>query len=172
MRQLNVGSLFKKMPRLTLGCTLPRGEAAAVCLDSQGHATRCRLAVEGEYSETFRVIRPDASSEMKASHDDEVKAVEHAAEGIAFLLMRHLTPYTVVQQMRRGTAADWWLAQRGKLLQNAARLECSGTLRGGTDELSRRTKQKLERARKAKPTLPTYVCVTSFKYARAKVALL
>ena len=171
-RQLNVGSLFKKMPRLTLGCTLLRGEATVVCFDSQGHGTRCALTVDGDHSETFRVIRPDVTSEMKASHDDHVKAVEHGAEGIAFLLMRRVTPYTVVRQMRRGTAADWWLAHRGALLQEAARLECSGTLEGGASELATRTRQKIERARNAKPTLPTYVCVTSFRHARAKVVLL
>ena len=160
------------MPRLTLGCTLPRGEAAVVCFESQGHPTRCHLTVEGEYGETFRLSRPDTTAEMKASHNDEVKAVEHAAEGTAFLLIRRLTSYTVVQQMRRGTAADWWLAHRGQLLQHAARLECSGTLTGGASELASRTKKKIDRARRAKPTLPTYVCITSFKYARAKVELL
>jgi hypothetical protein len=109
---------------------------------------------------------------MKMSHRDDVKAVEHGAEGIAFLLMLRLTPYRVVQQSKRGQADDWWLAPRGKLFQDAARLECSGVLAGDHAETDRRTKEKVDRLKRAKPTRPTYVCVTNFKHARAKVVLL
>jgi hypothetical protein len=172
MRQLNIESLFKTMPRLSPGCTLLRGEAAVVCLDGQGHSQKCDLEVEGDFTETFRVSRRAVTAAMKASHNDDVKAVEHGAEAIAFLLMLRLTPYKVVQQSKRGCADDWWLAPRGKLFQDAARLECSGILAGDHAETDRRTKEKVERLKRAKPTRPTYVCVTNFKYARAKVVLL
>src|SRR5881296_2201598 len=100
MRLLNVESLFKRMPRLSQGCTLLRGEAAVVCLDGQWHPQRCHLEVEGDFTETFRVNRRLVTPAMKASHHDAVKAVEHGAEGIAFLLMLRLTPYRVVQQSK------------------------------------------------------------------------
>jgi hypothetical protein len=131
MRQLNVDSLFKKMPRLSPGCTLLRGEAAVVCFDGQSHSEKCHLEVEGDFAETFRVTRRPVTPAMRASHRDDVKAVEHGAEGVAFLLMLRLTPYRVVQQSKRGRADDWWLAPRGKLFQDAARLECSGVLGHG-----------------------------------------
>jgi hypothetical protein len=172
MRLLNIESLFRKMPRLSEGCTLLRGEAAVVCLDGQGHAQNCHLEVEGDFSEKFRISRCGATAAMKASHNDDVKAVEHGAEGIAFLLMLRLTPYRVVQQSKRGHADDWWLAPRGRLFQDAARLECSGVLAGDHEETARRTKEKVGRLTRARPTRPTYICVTNFKHARAKVVLL
>ena len=172
MRQLNIESLFRKTPRLSQGCTLLRGEAAAVCLDSQGHPQKCHLEVEGDFTEKFRVSRCPVTDAMKAGHNDDVKAVEHGAEGVAFLLMLRLTPYRVVQQSKRGRADDWWLAPRGKLFQDAARLECSGILAGDHTETARRTKEKVDRLRKARPTRPTYVCVTNFKHARARVVML
>lgn len=143
-----------------------------MCLDSQGHATKCTLEVDGAHNETFRVTRPAASAAMRLSHGDAERATEHGAEGVAFLVTRKVTPYTAIEQMRKGTAADWWLGYRGQLLQRAARLECSGVRAGEPGELGTRTKQKVDRAKLANPTLPTYVCVTSFKYARARLVLI
>lgn len=172
MRLLNVATLFQQMPRLTLACTTLRGEAAVVCFDCQGQPTKCHLQVDGDFKEIFCVSRPSATPAMKASHNDDFKAAEHGAEGIAFLLMLRLTPFRVVQQSKRGSANDWWLAPRGKLFQDAARLECSGIGTGPPSELASRTKEKVDRVRRKNPTRPTYVCVTDFKHARAKVVLL
>jgi hypothetical protein len=119
--------------------------------------------VSGAFSEEFRVTRPDVTDEMRRSHNDEEKATEHGAEGVAFLLVRKLTPYKVILQTRKGKHFDWWLGYRAKLLQEAARLEVSGIRSGSAAQLQARTDEKLVRARRAKMTLPLYVCVTNFK---------
>src|SRR4051812_40602792 len=120
MRQLILESLFKEMPPLTVACTQIRGEAGVVCLESQSHGAQCRISVSGAFNEDFRVKRPAVTDAMRMSHNDEEKATEHGAEGIAFLLALKLTPYKVIEQSRKGTRIDWWLGHRGKLLQRAA----------------------------------------------------
>lgn len=151
------------MPSLTSASTQFRGEAGAVCLDSQYHGVRCQLSVAGCFEETFGLSRPRVTDEMRRSHNDQEKATEHGAEGVAFLLALKLTPYRVIEQSRRGTCIDWWLGFRGKLFQHAGRLECSGLRAGTAGQLEARTLEKVARARRANSTLPTYVCVVNFK---------
>jgi hypothetical protein len=172
MRQLRLESLFKQMPPLTRACTQIRGEAGAVCLDSQDHGANCRLSVSGAFTEEFHLTRPDVTDAMRRSHNDMEKATEHGAEGVSFLLVLKLTPYRIIEQSRKGTRIDWWLGHKGRLLQNAARLEVSGIRDGTSQQLQARADEKVTRAKRAKSTLPTYVCVTNFRSPCAKVVQL
>ena len=169
MRQLKLETLYKDMPPLTSACTQIRGEAGAVCLESQGHGKRCKLQVSGSFDEEFHLYKPEVTDPMRRSHNDEEKATEHGAEGVAFLLTLKLTKYKVIEQSRKGTRIDWWLGHKGKMLQNAARLECSGIRDGSEYQLRARASQKVERARLANTTLPTYVCVANFNQPTAMV---
>lgn len=146
-------------------------EAAALCLEHQGHGNRVTLTVRGSYSGTVTVLRSRVDDQMRRCYADMQEATEFGACGIAILLIRERIGYTVIERSVKGTGFDYWLGHEDDLpFQNKARLEVSGILAGDDKQIAARVR------RKSKQTAPTdgtalsaYIVVVEFSRPEARV---
>ncbi len=99
---------------------------------------------------------------------------EFAAYGIAFLLIRDLTEYTVILRSRKGTGFDFWLGkEEGEddlHLEDKARMEVSGIRKGDESLVKARVNQKLEQVKLSdRLGLPAFVVVVEFSQPLSQV---
>jgi hypothetical protein len=163
MTTIDLQELSKGIPELTTGVSANLAEAASVCLDSQGHGLSAQMTIDGDYSDVALVNRLLVTDLMQRNHHDERKATENGACGVAILLLRELTSYTVVDQARQGTGFDYWLGFKdADPFDRAARLEVSGILNGTATELSNRISRKKNQTRRSNEQLPAFIIVVEF----------
>ena len=146
-------------------------ECASVCLEDQGHGDSVVLSVDGSYRASYRVQRLAITDQMQSTHRDMQEATEWGACGIALLLVRNLTPYTVVERAWKGGGFDYWLGNKDDpLYQKRARLEVSGILAGDESAISTRIKQKLIQSDPSDDTnTEAYAVVVEFSRPKARV---
>ena len=141
-------------------------EACAVCLSDRGHPQGINLIVEGDFQATFKLYWQPVTPQMLRCWNDLEYTTEHAAYGIAFMIITRLTDFTVIERSRKGTGFDYWLGTENddSLLpfQNKARLEISGIRAGDEKRINIRLKQKLEQTKPSDGLLPAYVVVVEF----------
>ena len=140
-------------------------EAAAVCLEDNGHGSGTPLKVSGSNRGTFTVQWTALPIQAHAEWADLQEATEHGAYFIAIRLVDNLTGLTVVQRSKKGTGFDYWLAPKGTktlLFQNTSRLEVSGILRGSRAAVRQRARQKLQQALSQIRTGAAYAAVVEF----------
>jgi hypothetical protein len=150
-------------------------EAAAVCLDSQGHRESVRLLVRGHFDAEFPLLAPPVTDQMRRTYHDLEEATEEGAYGIAILLTRRLTGLTVVLRARRGPGFDYWLGPDDlpvddpNFLKGTARLEVSGILQGSERKILNRVNIKLEQTKPSDGALPAYVVVVEYSHPAAQI---
>lgn len=118
----------------------------------------------GDITERYQVFWQEVSEQMKNSyHDDEV-ATEYGAYGIALLLIKDISNYSIVQRSRKGTGFDFWLGTTDNFLfQNIAKLEVSGIRNGNINrEVITRKSQKITQINKSNNHLPGFVVIVEF----------
>ena len=98
-------------------------------------------------------------------------ATEYGAYGISFILIRQLTPFTIIERARKGPGFDYWLGYEDDILfQKKARLEVSGILRGTDAEINSRSKQKLAQTAPSDGMgLHAYIVIVEFNQPTSKV---
>jgi hypothetical protein len=149
-----------------------------VCLDSQGHESGVRLAVDsGESNKWCRITWVGGvTDQMRKSHADLVQATEYGAYAIAFLVIRESLDLVAVEQAQRGTRVDFYLAPEALseprdatlIFNHTARLEVSGILReSDSNTVDGRTKAKLDRLEP--DGLPTFVAIVEFGHPCSKI---
>lgn len=169
-RDLILESLANGFPAISDVGGLNLAQAGAVCLDQHGHPKGVEMKVGGDFAETFNLYWPDVTDQMRRFWNDTEVAVEHGAYGIAFLLIRRLTPFTVIERSRKGTGFDYWLGNEGDFLfQKKARLEVSGIGKGSSQHIVRRVNIKLKQTARSDGTLPAYVIVVEFSAPTSQV---
>jgi hypothetical protein len=129
---LDLNQLQAGIPALTPALGQVHAEAAALCLDNQGHPASVALYVRKQKG-SFQLVRQAVSKQMKQAYLDMIRTTELGACGIALLLVIQITGKTAIKQSRRGTGFDYWIGspdQTGAALpfQDSARLEVSGIL--------------------------------------------
>lgn len=158
--------LGEGLPAITpsFGATL--AEACAVCLEEQGHLQGVELIVNGDFTTTFRLYWQPVTEQMLRCWNDEEFTTEQAAYGIAFMLIRQLTEFTVIERSRKGTGFDYWLGSEdaaGELpFQNKVRLEVSGIRKAEDSRIRARIKQKIEQTNPSDGKFPAYIIVVEF----------
>lgn len=162
MNRLRLADLPTSCPLLTMAAGQFMADAAAICLEEQGHDSEAILRVVGEFRATYRLERLDVTEPMRASYDSE-EATEFGACGVAILVMRDMTGFTV-QRAFKGGGFDYWLGtlNEEQPFANAARLEVSGIRRGNRQQIAARVKQKLAQVRRSDGVLAAYVAVVEF----------
>lgn len=166
-RELRLTTLSDGLPAVTPSLGTTMAEAGAICFEDQNHSNGVKLQIHGDFSISFKVYWPKITDQMLRCWNDPQVATEHAAYGIAFLLVQSLTEYTIIRRSRKGTGFDYWLGREENeeelLFQNKARLEVSGIRKGNNNQVSSRVKKKLDQV---KPTdnlgLPAYIVVVEF----------
>ena len=157
---LDFNELRNGLPAITPAFGAALAEACAVCLTSQGHEPGVELQVEGNFTGTFQLFWPQVTDQMQRCWNDEEYTTEQAAYGVALLLIKRLTDFTVVERSRRGTGFDYWLGNPLQLaelpFQRTVRLEGSGIRSGDRRQISSRVRLKLEQVKPTDDIAPAY----------------
>lgn len=171
MDKLDISELKEGFPGLTKALGESFTEAGAVCLEVQDHKCGVIFVSEGDYNHKFHLHWPKVSEQMLRAWNDLDVAAESGAYGIAFLLIKRYTNYTVLERSRKGTGFDYWLGNDDEFpFQNKARLEVSGIGKNKPNSyFNARVKQKLEQTKPTDGLLPAYVVVVDFSKPKARV---
>ena len=129
MKNLYLDNLKDGVSGITNAIGTFLAEAAAYCLDAQGHQPGVILKVigdfEGEFSLHWTAVIDD---KVKKAWADEKEATEYAATAIAILLIQELTDFYITKRLRQEDRADYFLEKRNIITRNTsgALLEVSG----------------------------------------------
>lgn len=157
---------------LTFGATC--AEAAAVCLDDQGHNPPVTINIDGNPSGTIALRWATVDDTMRRFNADPEVATEYGAYGIAALIMPHLTHLTIIERSVKGKGLgfDFWLGSvddATPLFQRKARLEVSGIRRGSAALMQSRVNMKLKQISPSDTVAPGYVMVVEFGTPKARI---
>ncbi len=162
-RLLDLARLAVGMPGITSAVGSVMAEAGSVCLEGEGHAEAAPLQVDGDFHAEFVLQRLEVSEQMRRAHQFETTATERGACGVAALLIGELTPYTILEEAKKGSYFDYWLGLPGGFLfQGAARLEVSGIRRADESTVRDRCKVKSEQIDRSPEPIPGFVVVVEF----------
>jgi hypothetical protein len=169
--RLDLNNLGHGLPAITPNLGKAFAEAGAVCLEDQGHTMGVAIAVIGDFNDSFQLYWPQVDDRMRRCHNDPQEATEWGACGIAILLIRILTSFTIIERSFKGTGIDYWLGHEDDDLpfQNKARLEISGIRNGSNSEINSRVRQKLSQTTPSDGSLPAFVVVVEFGNPLSKV---
>ena len=147
-------------------------EAAAVCLDNQNHKQNVMLTVEGDLEAQFQLTWEEVTQQIKDSRNDMDYSVENGAYCLAMLVIERLTDYKVVKQSKKRTGFDYWLGNKKEALgiQQQARLEVSGILKGTIGQINQRMREKIKQTQKSDNlNIPAYIVVVEFSRPLLKI---
>lgn len=165
---LNLGDLANGLPGITPAYGAALAEASSICLESQEHQPGAILAISGDWTENIPLQWSPATEQMRRCWHDTEYTTEQGAYGIACLLIRRLTPYTVIERSIKGTGFDYWLGDNRSLtelpFQRQARLEVSGIRRGITSRIRARVEQKKAQTQRSDGALPACIIVVEFSH--------
>ena len=123
-------------------------DAAAVCLEDQGHTNSSILHIDGDYNHQFEISWSEVTDEMRRFQNDDQVAIEFGAYGISALIIPKLTNLTIIERSKKGTGFDFWLGSiddPAPLFQKKARLEVSGIGNGTEKDIRSRVNTKLNK---------------------------
>jgi hypothetical protein len=165
---LALTELNQGYPGLTPAYGAALAEAAAVCLNSQGHRSGTTLTISGDVTAQVELQWPGITDQMLRCWHDEEYTTEQGAYGIACLLIHQLTPYTIIERSIKGTGFDYWLGdapdQPGLPFQQKIRLEVSGIRKGIPSRIRARVERKKAQTQRSDGLLPAYVIVVEFSH--------
>lgn len=146
-------------------------QAAAVCLQSQGHAQGVLLVVGGVVTANLPMIWQHANDQARRSWANEIDATEDGAAGIAIVFARHALGYVVTSRAYHGSGFDYWLGRTTSTqpLHNEIRLEVSGIRNGSAAKVAKRIREKISQMTVGGVQSPGYAVVVEFGNPRARV---
>lgn len=173
IRGLSLTALVEGAPGLTPQFGACLGEAAAVCLEEQGHSVGVVFVVDGDCTERFVLDWQTIDEQTQKCWADSEVATEHGAYGLAIMLAQELDDLTVLERSRKGTGFDFWLGPIGSkepLFQEKVRLEVSGIRNGRRSAISRRLREKLAQIQQShRLGLEAVVVVVEFSAPQARM---
>lgn len=124
-------------------------EAAAVCLEHQGHKQSALLTILGEGDSTINLQWESVEEKIKDNWLDLQEATEYGAICIAIWVVHEVTPYKVIRRSPKLTGFDYWLGDKkdNYPFQDKARLEVSGILKGTKKQITQRVNEKLNQTK-------------------------
>lgn len=146
-------------------------EAAAVCLDFHNHTSGVEIVLEGEWTRQFSLRWNDVTQQMKDSRSDMDATVESGAYCLAILVLEKCAGLRVIKQSQKRTGFDYWLGSEKNVgLQEMARLEVSGILKGSMTQINQRLKEKIAQTQKSDYlNIPAYVAIVEFSLPFIKI---
>lgn len=149
------------------------GQAASICIESQGHAIKTDMTGEGHFNKIYKTTRYEVDDTMRRTFGDEEYTTEQGAYGIAFLVASKELDVKVISKSRKKTGIDYWLGTKiDFMFQNKIRLEVSGIRKGTNQQLSTRFETKMKQTEKSDGTgLPALVVIVEFSVPRVKTGL-
>jgi hypothetical protein len=172
--KLLLSELSRGLPGITpsFGSTL--AEAGAICFEEQNHKNGVELQVEGTSNAKYNVYWEQITDQMLRCWGDAEYTTEQGAYGVAILLIRDLTDYTVLERSWKGTGFDFWLGKERDYsefpFQDKARLEVSGIRSGYDRQITARMLKKLAQVIPSDSTLlPAYIVIVEFSTPISRV---
>lgn len=161
------------VPKMSRAWCIALAECASVCLHLNDHRTETSLTLQGDFNKILPICPIALEDSAIRTHNDLQVTAELGAYGVAFLIVEHLTSFTVIERSRKKTGFDYWLGQKeDALMQRKARLEVSGIHDQPTKEFTRRIKLKLHQTKVSDTMgLPAYIIVVEFKSPKAHFEL-
>ena len=142
-------------------------EAAALCLESEGHFQGVSLELVGDASGVFELTWRTLHKNASHAWNDPTEATEAGASGVAVMLARHQLGFELFRRSRIGSRVDYELIEAGSESSEAtAVLEVSGIRRGHRGRVRSRVAEKRNRASKIDRETPgstrVFVIVVEF----------
>ena len=109
---LDLNDLSDGLPGVTPELGRALAQAAAICLELQGHDQRVHLDIVGQISGSYPLAWPPASDQAHRAWADHQEATEYGATAVAIMLVTNETDYTVIGRAVKGTGIDYWLGVR------------------------------------------------------------
>ena len=160
------------IPALTPAMGAALAEAGGVCLESQGHSSGATLIVQGYQDGSYSLSWTPANEQARnRAYNEQERATEMGAAGIAILLAQRVTGYLALEPSRRGTGLDYWLGELSDgVIKYQAGLEVSGIRRGSEGYIRTRMREKLRQASQSgRQQWETYAIVVEFGRPLAEV---
>jgi len=169
---LYLNELSLGMPGMTSELRATFAQAAAVCFDSQGHASGVELIIRGQQGGSHLTHWTPISDSMRSSWDDPTEATAFGAVGVAVLLADKLLRKQVFKRARTGTGFDYWLGNNDADSPDifTTRFEVSGIRHGDDQAVDIRVNQKLKQTTRSSNDFPVVVIVVEFGRPQAKIA--
>lgn len=178
IRELRLAGLAEgRLPGVSRVIGAHLAEAAAIRFEDQDHSEGVELSVDGDFKDIYEVYWMDrVTDQMLRSWGDEEYTTEHAACGVALLLICDLTDYTVISRSHKHTGIDYWIGTEAEnedeppSFERKARLEVSG-IRANPSDIQDRVNKKLRRLDKYPNPLPAYIIIVEFSTPLSKVVI-
>ena len=177
-RELRLADLADGLPGITPVVGAYLAEAGVVRFEEQNHSTGVELNVDGHFETIYRVYwENNVTDQMSRAWRDSEETTEHAACGIALLLICDLTGYTVIGRSRKKNGFDYWIGTEEEnedeppSLENKIRLEVSGICKGTSGDIKARINEKSRRLGRFPNPLPAYIIVVEFSMPLSRVVI-
>lgn len=168
--QIALRSLESGHPGLTPAAGRSLVEAAAVCLEDQGHPLTAPLNLTGKTTGTPMIERPEVDEQMRRTWHDDQEATEKGACAVAIVLVQQMEGWAVIQRSRKGTGFDYWLGLvDDSLFESKTRLEVSGIRNGTESSVAQRVREKEAQISSVPSHLPGLIVVVEFGVPQARV---
>lgn len=165
MPQLQISDLDRRHPGLTPAMAQMFFEAASVCL-SRHHSRPNKMDVEfsGGDQTVVDVDWQPPSARIEAAYANTIDTTEWGAYGVSLAALE-LRGLVAVQRAETLSGADYYVAPSGTDfddLEDAFRLEVSGTDSGGAAICKTRLQKKIDQTRNANHATPALASVVGF----------
>ena len=156
-----VKGLYVKHIGVTKALSESYEEAAAVCLCGQFvPPTQFEITWSDSVTQRFLLWRQPTDVEKRAWANN-IDCVEAAAYGVALSAVEATLGLVAIERAATRSGADYYVAaSQGDYLEDAVRLEISGTASSDVGRIRDRLKSKLRQV--AHPSDPSLACVVSF----------
>lgn len=169
-QNLNLAELDQGMPGITPAFGKGLAEATSVCFEDQKHSAPTTLLIDGSLSGSALVAWEPPSNQAKNCWNDVEVTTEHAAYGLAFLILKRMRGFEVIQRSRKGPGFDYWIGDTAPYpFQDMTRLEVSGIRSGDTNKIKTRVEKKLKQTNPSDGCYPATIVVVEFSKPIAKV---
>lgn len=165
MTALILENLETRHPALTSAMAAAFYEAASVCFDRH-HSKPSQIDVYFDDSRTITLIADwlDISPTMVRTYANTIDTTEWGAYGVSFAAIEW-EGLVAIHRAETMSGADFYVAPEGSDpddLENAVRLEVSGTDAGTRSTCRQRLKAKVDQTKKAKHSVPAIASVVGF----------
>lgn len=160
-------------PGISDGVCESYAEAAEVSLSRHHDPPRTRFAIECDETQSDRDVEwaiPDETTIRAWNNQDD--ATRDGAYIISLAVVEKELGMVALLRAETRTGADYYVGQPGSEdIENAFRLEVSGTDRGDHRVIRRRLREKINQALRGDSYLPAYASIVGFEEAMVLIKL-
>lgn len=170
--ELLIDDMHARHLGLTLGLSQSLNEAARICLSRHHHSPSTLVIDDNGVQSSASATWETPTTRERRAWADEHRATEGGAEACALAALELRRGLVAVERCRRGTGADYFVSQKGVVtddIEDAMRVEISGTDRGTREQVVRRLREKIAQVRRGKDTRAGIAAVVGFESLEIRI---